>query len=84
MTEYDEIRFVRVDKLPASRQLELQKLGIYDGIVKFKIKGTTPKEIVGVEQALELPSQHIQNNPIQQEYRLTRLSKKLLSAIELN
>ena len=34
----DEIRFVRVDKLPTEKRKELQKKGIYDGIVKFEIK----------------------------------------------
>ena len=55
----DEIRIRRVDKLPTAMRRELQKRGIYDGLVRFEISGTTHKEVVNVEQSLELPSELI-------------------------
>lgn len=56
---YDEVQFIRVDRLPTSERLKLQEKGIYDGFVRFNIREGSPKEVVDVKQALELPSQII-------------------------
>lgn len=57
--DFDEVKFVRVDRLPTSERLKLQEKNIYVGLVKFSIKENSPKEVIDVKQALELPSQII-------------------------
>ena len=53
----EEIKIKRIDQLPASVRKELAEKDIIDGLVEFKIKQNSPKEVVSTSQALKLPSQ---------------------------
>ncbi len=53
--EFQIIR--RVDKLPLEVRIELEKKGIYDGLVLFEGTKNSPRDFTNETQALKLPSQ---------------------------
>ena len=47
----------RIDQLPIEVRLNLEKKGIYDGLVLFEGTKNSPREITNETQSLKLPSQ---------------------------